>query len=227
LNIAQGFEDLATSRCGDDTYIPDSIMASPPRTPLNLHLKEADTLESEATRAFLVKCVKMAVDEKFERRKESTKERRMWGEIDGSSGGEGMYIYDTGYTLPKELPEGDIVKALSTPTTLFVVDVPSASARSCGRSKRQTIGPYAITQPRFVAGVQQATTLLYTVLLVGAAFCGPKTLILTIWRMGVLLAMYAAIVMKMGWLDTQGLAEDVFLEPLVHGAAALMQLLQS
>jgi hypothetical protein len=75
-----------------------------------------------------------------------------------------------------------------------------------------TIGPLAITGARILRELQMGTVCLYIIMLLAAAFLGPKTLFLTLWRMAVVLAVYAFAVSNLGW--SEHLERDVFLAPV-------------
>jgi hypothetical protein len=59
---------------------------------------------------------------------------------------------------------------------------------------------------------------IYVVALLGALLLGPKTFLLTIWRMAIMLGMYTALLRQLGW--TENLECDVFLAPVVFVAGA-------
>ncbi|KAF1828542.1 hypothetical protein BDW02DRAFT_615216 [Decorospora gaudefroyi] len=75
-----------------------------------------------------------------------------------------------------------------------------------------TLGPLKITHPSAVGDVQLGVIATYMLILLVTAFMGPKTLLLTLWKMGIVLAVYAVLVHHMGW--NEDLDRDVLLAPV-------------
>lgn len=77
------------------------------------------------------------------------------------------------------------------------------------------LGPYCIHNQKLVAGIESALTLTYILILVRAAFSGPLTLFLIIWKAALLVILYEILLRMKGWEDHH--APDMFLEPLHNG----------
>ncbi|EDU49398.1 hypothetical protein PtrSN002B_007472 [Pyrenophora tritici-repentis] len=97
----------------------------------------------------------------------------------------------------------------STAKAMQVVSVRSDNALFAVNS---TIGPFTLTHAHIARDLQLSIVAFYVILLLGSAFLGPKTLALTVWRMAIVLGVYAAAVCHLGW--TERLECDVLLAPM-------------
>lgn len=84
-----------------------------------------------------------------------------------------------------------------------------------------TIGPYKITNPNHASSIREGAWIAYMVVALVTALIGPKTLFLTMWRIAVLLTVYAVVRQQQGWDDDDDEATDVILEMPVVFIAAL------
>jgi hypothetical protein len=75
-----------------------------------------------------------------------------------------------------------------------------------------TIGPFHITNARLAMDLQIGTTAIYAVILLGASILGPKSLLLTVWRLVIVLGLYAAVLRYLGW--NENVERDVLLAPV-------------
>ncbi|CAA9965989.1 hypothetical protein PTMSG1_09348 [Pyrenophora teres f. maculata] len=98
---------------------------------------------------------------------------------------------------------------VSTAKAMQVASVRSDNALFAVNS---SIGPLTITHARIARDLQLSIIASYVILLIGAAFLGPGTLVLAVWRMAVVWGMYAATVCRLGW--TERLERDVLLAPV-------------
>ena len=78
----------------------------------------------------------------------------------------------------------------------------------------KNIGPFTINHPRIAGDFQITVIGIYSTFVIGAAFLGPQTLLLTLWRIGIVLAGYAFVRSRLGWGDD--VHSDVILGPICH-----------
>ncbi|KAF2123911.1 hypothetical protein P153DRAFT_401470 [Dothidotthia symphoricarpi CBS 119687] len=99
----------------------------------------------------------------------------------------------------------------STTLTLTLKLTPSLGPKVT-TSTTKSIGPFKISDAHLAASTQSLILTAYILLFLGAALVGPKTFFLTLWRVGVLLAVYAGSGWYLGW-GGDGV-EDVLLAPV-------------
>ncbi|KAF2623558.1 hypothetical protein BU25DRAFT_424810 [Macroventuria anomochaeta] len=83
----------------------------------------------------------------------------------------------------------------------------------------KTMGPFTITNGRLAINFQIGIIALYLLLLFFSAFTGPKTFLLTVWRISVALLAYAVICSLCNWKLSTG--SDLLLAPIVLVAIAM------
>ncbi|KAF1940347.1 hypothetical protein EJ02DRAFT_494906 [Clathrospora elynae] len=93
-------------------------------------------------------------------------------------------------------------------------DVEKDATKMLLLSGSKTAGSLTITHPRIATDVQLGVIAIYTILLLRATFLGPKALLLTLWRMAVILAVYTASLTHLGW--SEHLRRDVLLAPVFY-----------
>ncbi|CAO2647510.1 Nn.00g084320.m01.CDS01 [Neocucurbitaria sp. VM-36] len=90
----------------------------------------------------------------------------------------------------------------------------SVPGRLCLFSGRKSIGPLTITDPNVASDFQLGVIAIYLTVVIGCALHGPKELLLTLWRMGIFLTMYAAALQCMGWKRDS--RSDALLAPVCY-----------
>ncbi|KAL1801764.1 hypothetical protein ACET3X_002106 [Alternaria dauci] len=80
-----------------------------------------------------------------------------------------------------------------------------------------SMGPLKITSAQLARNAQLAIMAFYAVTLLGASLLGPKTLLLTVWRMAIMLTLYAVVLRQLNWI--LDLERDTFLSPVFFTAS--------
>lgn len=75
------------------------------------------------------------------------------------------------------------------------------------------IGPFTVHNVRVAGILQKAFTVLVSIVVLGSALSGPKQLFLALWRISILLGVYAAVVRKLRW--SLSLEQDLLLALVV------------
>ncbi|KAF1850097.1 uncharacterized protein K460DRAFT_271677 [Cucurbitaria berberidis CBS 394.84] len=78
----------------------------------------------------------------------------------------------------------------------------------------KSIGPLTIAHSRIACDIQLSVIAIYLTFTLGAAFLGPKTLLLTLWRIGVVLTVYAVVIRRLDWKDDSH--SDLILSPVCY-----------
>jgi hypothetical protein len=84
-------------------------------------------------------------------------------------------------------------------------------------TEASTIGPLEITNATLAKDSQLVVVAIYLVALLAASLLGPKTLLLAVWRMSIVLGIYAALLRQLNW--TRNVERDVFLAPMFFAAS--------
>jgi hypothetical protein len=89
----------------------------------------------------------------------------------------------------------------------------------------KNIGFFAITNMRMAQGIQLAVIAVYCLILLNAALLGPKSLLLALWRMVIVLAVY---LMVLRILERYGdVMQDVLIAPVVYAGVEFQKVLEA
>ncbi|KAH7397458.1 hypothetical protein BKA66DRAFT_566564 [Pyrenochaeta sp. MPI-SDFR-AT-0127] len=83
-----------------------------------------------------------------------------------------------------------------------------------------SLGPFLINHARLATDLQLTVVAIYLTILLYSAFSGPKTILLTLWRMGVALSVYGLILRQLGmknWVHC-----DLLLSPVLYTGHKLL-----
>ncbi|KAI4942761.1 hypothetical protein J4E91_009680 [Alternaria rosae] len=83
--------------------------------------------------------------------------------------------------------------------------------------ERFTIGPFEVGDARLERDAQFSIMAIYAVTLLCACLRGPKSLLLALWNMAIVLGIYAAVLRQLRW--TEDLERDVLLAPVCFAAS--------
>ena len=110
----------------------------------------------------------------------------------------------------------------NTPTSAKITKPDSREASFDMFSGESGLGPFTISHPRVARVAQSGIIAVYAIFVLGAALLGPRTLLLTLWRVFIGLGAYALLVRYLDWAKhvecDMLLAPVVFAGNLAHGA---------
>jgi hypothetical protein len=104
------------------------------------------------------------------------------------------------------------IDAVGLAKTKQSTTINNRSAKTDLFTESSTIGPLRITNVRMARDVQFGLTTIYAVALLGASLLGPKSLVITVWRLTIILGMYTTVLRYLSW--TENVERDVLLAPV-------------
>ncbi|KAI4604580.1 hypothetical protein J4E80_011022 [Alternaria sp. BMP 0032] len=78
--------------------------------------------------------------------------------------------------------------------------------------ERLTIGPFEISNAQLERDIQFGVMAVYAIAFLSASLLGPKTLLLTLWKLAIFMGVYAALLRHLSW--TEKVERDVLLAPV-------------
>ncbi|KAH6865992.1 hypothetical protein BKA58DRAFT_230776 [Alternaria rosae] len=85
--------------------------------------------------------------------------------------------------------------------------------------ERFTIGPFEVGNARLERDAQFSIMAIHAVTLLCASLRGPKSLLLALWNMAIILGIYAAVLRQLRW--TEDFERDVLLAPVCFAASVI------
>jgi hypothetical protein len=87
-----------------------------------------------------------------------------------------------------------------------------------------TIGPLTVSDCRVAGYVLLAITGLYAILLLGASFMGPITLLSTLWKIAIVLGVYTVVIEELHW--SEHIERDLVLAPVCYAVGMVQSIIE-